>query len=276
MTSYYRRGSCTAVSMSLDAVLEDLAEFEGSAAPVVSVYLDLSSEQRESSAGFIDTAAKEHPDLKDNFDTIRAYLENDVSKSVSAVAIFSCTADPALFQAVQLDAPVDGHRLYVDREPHVFPLARLADQLGTYAALLLNTNSARLYVFAAGAAQRQQTIRNKKGKRVSAGGWCTGTVPTTFGEPSSKHIKEVASILEQVIKDEQVRRILVAGDNVALPLLRDELSPQTRQILIEVDGLDMSAADSDVYRTTVDAFREADAQTDAESVLPSPKRVSGS
>ena len=36
--------------------------------------------------------------------------------------------------------------------------------------------------------------------------------------------------------------------------------------MIEVDGLDMSAADSDVYRTTVDAFREADAQTDAEWV----------
>jgi peptide subunit release factor 1 (eRF1) len=249
--------------VSLDEVLDALAEFESATVPVLSVYLDLRPEQRDSSKGFIDSAEKEYLDLRENFDKIRAYLRNDLSKSISAVAIFSCTAEPTLFEALQLDGAIDGHRLYIDREPHLFPLARLADQLGTYAALLLNTNSARLYVFSVGAAQRQQTVRSKKGKRVSAGGWSQARYQRRLENLHQKHIKEVSSAVEQVVKEEQVRRVLVAGDTVALSLLREQLSPQMQELLIEVGGLDMNAADADVYRTTVEAFREADAQTDA-------------
>jgi peptide subunit release factor 1 (eRF1) len=250
---------------ALDQVLDPLAAFESDARPVVSLYLDLRPEQRGTYRGFVDSAAKEHEDLQEDFDKIREYLRNDLSDSIPAVAVFCCT-EPALFEALQLEGAIDGHRLYIDREPHVFPLARLADQLGTYAALLLNTNSARLYVFAAGAAQRQQTVRNKKGKRVSAGGWSQARYQRRLENLHQKHIKEVSDAVEQVTKEEHVQRILVAGDDVALPLLREQLSPQTRELLIEVSGLDMNAADTDVYRTTLDAFREADAETDAEWV----------
>ncbi len=255
--------------MSVDAVeevLDALAEFEGDDRPVVSIYLDLRPEQRGTYRAFVESAAKEHEDLQEDFDKIREYLKNDLSDAIPAVAIFSCAAQPPLFEALQLEGAIDGHRLYIDREPHVFPLARLADQLGTYAALLLNTNSARLYVFAAGAAQRQQTVRNKKGKRVSAGGWSQARYQRRLENLHQKHIKEVSDAVEQVTKEEHVQRILVAGDDVALPLLREHLSPQTRELLIEVAGLDMNAADADVYRTTLEAFREADAETDAEWV----------
>jgi peptide subunit release factor 1 (eRF1) len=251
---------------TVDEALDALAAFESDAAPVVSVYLDLRPEQRGTFQGFIESAAKEHEDLQEDFDKIRAYLTNGLGNAVSAVAIFSCAAEPALFEALQLDGAVDGHRLYIDREPHVFPLARLADQLGTYAALLLNTNSARLYVFSAGAAQRQQSVRNKKGKRVSAGGWSQARYQRRLENLHQKHIKEVSDSVERVVQEDKVQRILVAGDEVALPLLRERLSPQTRELLIEVNGLDMNAADADVYRTTLDAFREADAETDAEWV----------
>jgi peptide subunit release factor 1 (eRF1) len=251
---------------AVDEVLDTLAAFESDAAPVLSVYLDLRPEQRGTYQGFIDSASKEHEDLQEDFDKIRAYLKNDLNSAISAVAVFSCAAEPPLFEALQLEGAIDGHRLYIDREPHVFPLARLADQLGTYAALLLNTNSARVYVFSAGAAQRQQTVRNKKGKRVSAGGWSQARYQRRLENLHQKHIKEVSDAVEQVVREEKVRRILVAGDDVALPLLREQLSPQTRELLIEVGGLDMNAADADVYRTTLDAFREADAETDAEWV----------
>jgi len=250
----------------LDDVLDTLAEFESDAAPVVSLYLDLSPEQRATYKAFVESAAKEHEDLQDHFDKIRAYLKGDLKESTHTAAIFSCSSEPPLFQALQLDGVIDGHRLYIDREPHVFPLARLADQLGTYAALLLNTNSARLYVFAAGAAQRQQTVRNKKGKRVSAGGWSQARYQRRLENLHQKHIKEVSSAVEQVVKEEQVRRILVAGDDVALPLLREQLSPKTQEMLIVVSGLDMNANEAEVYRTTLDAFRESDVQTDADWV----------
>jgi peptide chain release factor subunit 1 len=257
---------CTMTVELLETTLDTLAAFESDTASVVSLYLDVRPAQRSTWKQFVEAAAKEHEDLQADFDRIRAFMQGDLGSSTQALAIFSCSAAPPLFETLRLDGAVDGHRLYIDREPHLFPLARLADQLGTYAALLLNTNSARLYVFSAGAAQRQETVRSKKGKRVSAGGWSQARYQRRLENLHQKHMKEVAAAVEQVVKDEQVRRILVAGDQVAIPLLRDHLSPQTRNLLMEVGGLDMSAADSDVYRTTLEAFREADIQSDAEWV----------
>jgi peptide subunit release factor 1 (eRF1) len=250
----------------LDNVLDTLAEFENDTHPVISLYLDLRQDQRANFKSFVEGAAKEHEDLQDDFDRIRAFLKDELMPSTQTLAIFSCSAEPPLFETLQLEGAIDGHRVYIDREPHLFPLARLADQYSTYAALLVNTNSARLYVFSAGAAQRQQTVRNKKGKRVSAGGWSQARYQRRVENLHHKHIKEVVEAVEKIMTEEHITRVLVAGDDVAMPLLREQLSPRTRELLLEVNGLDIKAADNEVYRATLDAFREADSQTDAERV----------
>ena len=121
-----------------------------------------------------------------------------------------------------LEAPLGGHRLYIDREPHVFPLERLADRYQSYAALLVNTNAARLYVFSAGAAE-QMTVKNKKGKRVSAGGWSQARYQRRVENLHTKHMKEVAEAVDRLVREENIARILVAGDEVAGPLLREQV-----------------------------------------------------
>jgi hypothetical protein len=135
----------------LESTLDALAEFESDTAPVVSLYLDVRADQRSTCNAFVESSAKDHEDLRPQFDRMSASIKDALGSSTQTLALFSC-ADPPLFEAVPLEGAIDGHRLYIDREPHLFPLARLADQLGPYAALLLNTNSARLYVFSAGAA----------------------------------------------------------------------------------------------------------------------------
>jgi peptide subunit release factor 1 (eRF1) len=148
----------------------------------------------------------------------------------------------------------------------VFPLERLRDQYQSYAALLVNTNAARLYVFSAGAAERQITVKNKKGKRVSAGGWSQARYQRRVENLHTKHMKEVADAVESLVREEKIARVLVAGDDVALPLLREHLSPATRELLTEVGGVDIKTPDAEVFRVTLDAFREADQQSDQERV----------
>jgi peptide subunit release factor 1 (eRF1) len=248
----------------LNATLDRLADFESENA-VVSVYVDLKPEQpAQSHQDFLVDAEKEFPDAASSFERIRSYLETEKPAS-QALAVFA-SADEALFEAVPLDAPIGGHRLYIDVEPHVFPLERLADQYQSYAALVVNTNAARLYVFAVGAADRHITVRNKKGKRVSAGGWSQARYQRRVENLHTKHMKEVAEAVEQLVREEGIARILVAGDDVALPLLREQLSPATRELLTEVDGVDMKASEADVFRVTLEAFREADQETDQERV----------
>jgi peptide subunit release factor 1 (eRF1) len=251
---------------SLHAVLDRLADYESDSASVVSVYLDLKPEQpAQPYKNFLEGAMKDHEDASADLEKIRAYLESEKPAS-QAIAIFASSGAPTLFETVQLEAPLGGHRLYIDREPHVFPLERLADQYQSYAALLVNTNAARLYVFSAGAAEREVTVKNKKGKRVSAGGWSQARYQRRVENLHTKHMKEVGEAVEHLVRDENIARILVAGDEVALPLLREQLTPTTRALLTEVDGVDIKTPEAEVFRVTLDAFREADQQNDQERV----------
>src|SRR5687768_4477663 len=251
---------------SLHAVLDRLADYESDSGHVVSVYLDVKPEQpAQPYKTFLQAARSDHEDAAAEFDKIESYLEAEKPTS-QALAIFCALGEPALFETVALEAPLGGHRLYIDREPHVFPLERLADQYQSYAALLVNTNTARLYVFSAGAAERQVTVKNKKGKRVSAGGWSQARYQRRAENLHTKHMKEVADAVERLVREEQIARVLVAGDDVALPLLRDQLSPATRELLIEVGGVDIKTPEAEVFRITLDAFREADQQNDEEHI----------
>jgi peptide chain release factor subunit 1 len=251
---------------SLHTVLDRLADYESDSASVVSVYLDLKPEQpAQPFKAFLESAVKDHEIAAAELEKIRAYLESEKPAS-QAIAIFACSGAPGLFETVPLEAPLGGHRLYIDCEPHVFPLERLADQYQSYAALLVNTNAARLYVFSAGAAEREVTVKNKKGKRVSAGGWSQARYQRRVENLHIKHMKEVADAVEQLVRDENIARILVAGDDVALPLLREQLSEQTLALLTEVDGVDIKTPEAEVFKVTLEAFREADQQNDQERV----------
>jgi peptide subunit release factor 1 (eRF1) len=250
---------------SLNAVLDRLADFESDTS-VVSLYLDLTPEPpAQSHQAFLTDAAKEFPGETPAFERIRAYLETE-KPSAQALAIFASSGEEgALFEAVPLETTI-GHRLYIDREPHVFPLERLADQFQSYAALLVNTNAARLSVFSVGAAERQITVRNKKGKRVAAGGWSQARYQRRVENLHTKHMKEVADALETLVRDESIARVLVAGDSVALPLLREHLSPATLDLLTDLSGVDIKTPEAEVFRVTLDAFREVDQQSDKERV----------
>jgi peptide subunit release factor 1 (eRF1) len=251
---------------SLHAALDRLADYESDSGAVVSVYLDLKPEQpARPFKAFLDEAIKEHEDVAEHLQKVRAFVEEE-KPPAQALAVFCSDGGAQLFEAVQLDAPFGGHRLYIDREPHVFPLERLADQYQSYAALLVNTNAARLFVFSVGAAEREMTVKNKKGKRVSAGGWSQARYQRRAENLHTKHMKEVGEAVERLVREENIARILVAADEVALPLLREQLAPATLELLTEVGGVDMKTAEADVFRVTLDAFREADQQNDQERV----------
>ncbi|MBC7793893.1 MAG: hypothetical protein H7Z43_09300, partial [Clostridia bacterium] len=100
----------------------------------------------------------------------------------------------------------------------------------------------------------------------SAGGWSQARYQRRVENLHTKHMKEVADAVDQLVREENISRILVAGDDVALPLLRDHVTPGTLELLTEVGGVDIKTPEADVFRVTLEAFREADEQSDQERV----------
>ncbi len=244
--------------------------------PVLSLYLDMRPDQhgRENYAPFLRKTFAERVqtltgDARKSFERdaerITTYL-GDVKRSANGLAIFACSARDGFFEAVQLDAPLEQHWLFIGSVPHLYPLARINDQFPRYAALLVDTNSARLFVFGLGAAETQREVRNVKTRKSSMGGWSQARYQRHLENFHLHHMKEVVDVLDRVVREEAIGRIVVACDEIAKPTLMGQLPQHLKEKVIDTVNLDINAPQHVVLSETLEALRERDAETDAEVV----------
>ena len=266
-----------ALETPLREQLDRLATFDAADDPVISLYLDMRPDQngRPNYTPFLRKALPERAgpltgSARASFDRdtarITAFLEQDVRKSANGLAIFACAARDDFFEAVQLEAPVEEHQLFIGPVPHLYPLARLNDQFPRYAALLVNTNSARLFIFGLGTTQARQEVVNVKTRRTMMGGWSQARYQRHIENFHLLHMKEVVDVLERVVREEALTQIVVACDEVARPILMDQLPKHLAEKVVDVLALDIRTPEHEVLAETLEALRVQDAQTDSEQV----------
>ena len=68
------------------------------------------------------------------------------------------------------------------------------------------------------------------------------------------------------MREENIDRIVLAGDEVILPILREQLPQQLEEKIVEGIRLDIKAPEHEVAARTLEALREYDAQDDKERV----------
>lgn len=269
--------STTSLATPLREQLDRLAAFEPSEdAPVLSLYLDAQADQHGQSQHetwlrktLAERARTLTGDARASFDRdaerIATFVGKEARRSANGLVIFACAARD-LWEVVQLDVPTDDHWLFVGSVPHLYPLARLNDQYPRYAALLADTNSARLFVFSLGAVEHDEQVRNAKTRKTSAGGWSQARYQRRLEKFHLQHLKEVADALERVVRDEQINQIVIACDEVTKPTLLEQLPQHLADKVIDIVRLDINAPEREVLDATLEALRGHDAETDAERV----------
>jgi hypothetical protein len=267
----------TALETPLGRQLDRLAAFEPTDAPVLSLYLDLRSNEhgRRTWETFLRKAFTERPlllkgDARTCFERdaqrIRTYLDTELRKSAEGLAVFACSAEDDFFEAVQLDVQVDADRLFIGSVPHLYPLMRVNDQFPRYAALLADTNSARLYVFGLGTREAEREVRNIKTRRSAMGGWSQPRYQRHNENFHLHHIKEVTEVLDRTVRHESLNHIVLACDAVIRPLLMEQMPRHLADKVIDVLSLDIRTPEHEVLRETLEALRESDGNTDAAHV----------
>lgn len=189
-----------------------------------------------------------------------------VSKSAHGLAIFACSARDGFFEAIELQAPVDRHWLFIGSVPHLYPLARINDQYPRYAAVIVNTNSARVFVFSLGAVETERQLQNVKTRKSSMGGWSQARYQRHIENFHQQHMKEVVETLDRVVRDEAIGRIVIVCDEVAKPLLMEEMPKHLADLVVDVVKLDKNAPEREVLAETLDALKQKDAGSDSAAV----------
>jgi peptide subunit release factor 1 (eRF1) len=258
--------------------IEMLAALEPSPFPVISLYLSLTPNQhgREDHEQFVrkvfNERAKALPQNsteRESFERdaarIRDYLATAEDPAWNGLALFACSA-AELFEAIPLEAPVDDHWLFVGSVPNLYPLAKLVDTYPRYAVLMVDTNTARIRVFSLAATERDEQIVGDKTRRSSKGGWSQARYQRRADNVHMHHMKEVVDALDRIVRQEDIDRIGVAAEEVALPRLREQLPAHLADRIVDTVPLQRDAEGQTVFQTSFTVIREKDAETDVEKV----------
>src|SRR5207248_9239111 len=250
-----------AITEQLTTQLDRLASFDPGPFPVISLYLNLQPNERgrdqfdlflrkevADRVGTYPASGPERESLSRDVEKIRAYV-GTVDRSANGLALFAC-GGADLFEAVALAPPIDAHRLYISDQPHLYPRARVLEQYPRYAALLADTHSARIFVFAANAVERTEQIEGTKTKHHKRGGWSQARYQRHTENFHVHHIKEVVETLARIVRDEAIATVLVSGDDVVRPLLREQMPKEIADRVIETESLDIRTPLHEVLAAT--------------------------
>jgi peptide subunit release factor 1 (eRF1) len=208
----------------------------------------------------------ERASLERDQERINDFLADEVNRSANGLALFSSSGGGEFFEAIQLETPLDEHWFIIASVPHLYPLAKIVDQYPRYASVLLDTNRARVFVFALGAVERREHVANEKTRRSSMGGWSQARYQRRAENLHLVHVKEVVETLERIVREENIQHIIVAGDDVVIPLFKDQLPKHLDEKLLDVLSLQRDAGEDEIIASTLEVLRQKDAETDAERV----------
>lgn len=263
---------------AIGQLLERLAAYEPAGWPFVSLYLDLRANQhgRDAFEPFLRKhlparvatyrpRSPERESLELDVARIQRYIRHDLHASADGAAIFTC-AGADVFEAVELGVSIDEHQLYIQLQPHLYPLARVIDQHPPYAVLIADANAARLFVAGLGEPLYRRQITSPTMARTAVGGWSQARYQRHVDHLHLHHVKDVVDALERLARTDTIDKILIAGDPVIVPMVRKALPRHLADRIVEVPGLDMATPEVTVIRATLDVLREDDARDDAAQV----------
>jgi peptide subunit release factor 1 (eRF1) len=264
--------------MAVKEQLDRLAAFEPAPYPVVSLYLNTQPGPtgRDQFHSFVrkEFAARgrtypagspERESLGRDLERIARFLDNELNPAANGVAVFACSAGE-MFETVQLTAPIEEHWLYIGDQPHLYPLARLEAQHPRYAAVLADTNSARIMVFATGELVREEEVVGVKTKRTSQGGWSQARFQRHIENFHVQHVKEVVEALERIVHRENITQIIVAGDEVVVPLLREQMPKPLAEKIVDHVRMNVNTPLDQIVSASLEAMQRVREQTEREKV----------
>lgn len=259
--------------------LEELTAFEPDGLPFVSLYLNAQADGhgRDNFEPFVrkefTSRAKTYADgslelecFERSAGRIAHYLNENLEPSANGLAIFAGAGGEGFFKAIQMDAPINKNRLHVSDRPHIYPLARLVDQNPVYVALIADTNESRIFVFDLGRVKRREEFSSADKSLAPVGERSQMRYRRRADNQQLLHAKETVEMLERIVREEKVEHIILAGDEVIIPLLRERLPAHLAEKLIDVLRLDIRTPEHEILKATIESLREDNIQTDAEKV----------
>jgi peptide chain release factor subunit 1 len=267
-------------SAQLAELLRRLADVDAGQLPVLSIYLDMRAQATGESPGRRASLTVLRDRMREiertywprgeDFDSVRAdmdrvqqFLDTSFDPAAHGLAVFACSA-VGLWETVEAGVPFRDS-VSVGPTVDLFQLARLVDEHETAVVALVDTNTARLFVTRTGRLTEVSELDEPTDsfRKRSIGGWSQARYQRHIDKHIADFARGTAAAIEELVDREDARRLVLAGDEVAITPLLDAMPAAVRQRVGDVLRVDIRAPRDDLAAEVRMVLREAEADDSA-------------
>jgi len=256
------------------ALLRKVAEHETGDIPVLTAYLDLRPPVDQADPAVratrvvvrdrlheIDRSLPRHGDLHDSFSSdaarIEAMVEAESGEHERGMAVFACQA-AGLFETLRTWAPFEPRVEFAAR-PELVAFARFIDHEPALLALA-DTNSLRLFVSQPGRLVELPSIDDEPDdySQKETGDPAESRFERHVDDHRDRFARRAAKVITRAFEREAIERVFLAGDEVAIPHLRDALDTKVADRVRDVLRFERRATLDEIEATALPAIESAE------------------
>jgi peptide chain release factor subunit 1 len=206
----------------------------------------------------------------DSFDAdaarINAWVQDEMSSSAEGVAIFACDAR-GVWEVEEVGEPFE-NQVTAAEAPDLYQLARLDDEFETTLAAVVDTNTARIFLYRHGVLSEQPGIDDDPThyQKRQVGGWTQAKYQRHIDNHRRDFTKEIGRAITAAVNREAARHIVLAGDPPSITPLMDQLAPESIDKVRDIVRLDLRANRNEVLAKLEPVMREVEARSGAEAI----------
>jgi peptide subunit release factor 1 (eRF1) len=244
--------------MLTEADVQQAVEFESHDAPVLSVYLNVDTQQRSAEKykiamrNLLDQAGK--ADLAD-IQRVQNYVEMGYNRQGRSVVMFSC-AKKEFWWAQSLQVPVDDFA-FVSFRPYVRQLASLLEIYQRYGVVHVDSAGARLYIFNMGVLEGAEGYLGEEIKVHRAGGWAAQRYQRKEVEQARQNLQVAAEVAEGFYRSADTRHLILAGTDKNVARFQELLSNRLRSLIVGHFAADANATPGELQGKALELAQKA-------------------
>ena len=248
--------------MEMRSEIRKLARAEEGPYPFLSLYLNTKwddEQQRERIRLFTKNQLKKSYDqIKQQENWRKAFLEDQklieryveglvrraYDEEVKGLAIFSCTGAKT-FLTYPSVIPFE-NAFFLSALPSLRPLVRLSSQYQSTLAVMVDTDSAKLFEVSLEGLMAESVIENYVPGRHDQGGWAQMRYQRHIKDHMDKHHKEVAEQLTELFDSGKWKRVVLIGQERIVANFKAFLPERVKQQMMDTFSMDFSEERSKV------------------------------
>jgi peptide chain release factor subunit 1 len=276
--------------MEMRNEIRKLARIEEGPYPFFSLYLNTrwdSEQQRERIRLFVKNQLKKGIDrIREKEDWQKAYPEDQEQierfveglvrrshdEGIDGIAIFSCSAANTFLTYPSI-MPFE-NEFFLSGLPVLRPLVRLSSQYQDTLAVMVETDSAKLFEISLEGLLAESSIESYVPGRHDQGGWAQMRYQRHIRDHMNKHHKEVSEQLTDLFDTGKWKRVVLIGQDRTLANFKSFLPERVKQQITDAFSMDFSEERSRVLRRIFERLFEREKEEASRQIEELKERAS--